>query len=288
MVKIGQSSNTPRLTYLDDPLHRGGVEVITFARLRAMPAGGFAPPVQRADFHVLAIVDSGQGRVTVDFVEHRLEGHDVVWIRPGQVHCWNDVTAIAGTVVMFRPDAASGHSTIDAPYGPARWQTTPSRALVRLAAEHLRREHDALHADQMADSNVILRALLEVLLVRVLDKAPVHRETRKTFRAYAAAVDLHHATCRQVSWYARTLGYSDRTLSRATQDAVGRTAKQFVDDRVLLEAKRLLTQADITIAECAKRTGFNDAANFSKFFRSRSGLSPSEFTARLSSTTPSQ
>jgi AraC-like DNA-binding protein len=285
MVKTGQTSDPRRLSYFADRLHSGGVEVITFARLRTMPAGGSAPPVQRADFHVLAIVDSGRGRVTVDFVEHRLKGHDVVWIRPSRVHCWNDVAALAGTMVMFRPDAASGESTVDDPYGPVSWQPSSSWALIRLAAEHLRREHDALRVDQLAGSNTILRALLEVLLVRVVDGAPLQREMRRAFIAYAEAVDIHHATSRQVSWYARRLGYSDRTLSRATQNAVGRTAKQFVDDRVLLEAKRLLAMANITVAECARRTGFDDAANFSKFFRSRSGLAPGEFAANLFSAT---
>ncbi|MGH3280069.1 MAG: AraC family ligand binding domain-containing protein [Trebonia sp.] len=51
----------------------GGVEVTTFACLRTMPAGSSHPPVQRADFHVLAIVASGHGTVTVNFVHHRLE-----------------------------------------------------------------------------------------------------------------------------------------------------------------------------------------------------------------------
>ncbi len=65
------------------------------------------------------------------------------------------------------------------------------------------------------------------------------------------------------------------------KEATGRTAKEFVDDRVILEAKRLLAHDGTTVAECARRTGFDDPANFSKFFRSRCGLPPGAFTADM-------
>jgi AraC family transcriptional activator of pobA len=90
-----------------------------------------------------------------------------------------------------------------------------------------------------------------------------------------------HRPARKAALYARRLDYSPRTLNRATQETVGRTAKQYVDDRVVLEAKRLLAHSDITVAECASRTGFDDPANFSKFFRARTGLTPGTFAARV-------
>jgi AraC-like DNA-binding protein len=105
-------------------------------------------------------------------------------------------------------------------------------------------------------------------------------ERPEVFAAFASAVDSHFSTSREVGWYARRLGYSERTLRRATQAATGRTAKQFIDDRVVLEAKRLLVHSHATAAECARHTGFDDAANFSKFFRRRTGLAPGAFARR--------
>jgi AraC-like DNA-binding protein len=122
--------------------------------------------------------------------------------------------------------------------------------------------------------------LLEVLLLRVNECAPAPPATREIFAAYAAAVDAHYATSRDVPWYARRLGYPPRTLSRATHETVGRSAKQFIDDRVVLEAKRLLAHTDITVTESARRTGFDDPANFPKFFRAHVGLAPGAFAAR--------
>jgi AraC-like DNA-binding protein len=57
-------------------------------------------------------------------------------------------------------------------------------------------------------------------------------------------------------------------------------SRQFIDDRVVLEAKRLLAHTGVTVTECARRAGFDDPANFSKFFRARTGLTPGAFAAR--------
>jgi AraC family transcriptional regulator, transcriptional activator of pobA len=280
MVRNGQSAAIRMLRYQAGGAPDGGVEVTTFPRLRTMPAGSSNPPVQRADFHVLAIVGSGQGTVTVDFVLHRLEPGTIVWIRPGRVHRWDDITGVDGTLVLFRPESVPHGSPGADPLGPVSWRPPGRPALVRLAADHLRREYDAARAHPLPGSSAILRALLEVLLLRASDCAPPPPAGREAFTAYAAAVEAHYAASRQVNWYARRLGYSPRTLSRATQEAVGRSAKQFIDDRVVLEAQRLLAHTGITVTECARRAGFDDPANFAKFFRARTSLTPGAFAAR--------
>ncbi|HEX6450466.1 MAG TPA: helix-turn-helix transcriptional regulator [Trebonia sp.] len=280
MVKNGQQIAIRMLRYQDGGALDGGVEVGTFARLRTMPAGSRHPPVQRADFHVLATTGSGRGAVTVDFVRHGLEPGTIVWIRPGRVHRWDDIAGVDGTLVLFRPESVPHGSPGADPLGPVSWRQPGRPALVRLAADHLRREYDAVRARPLPGSTAILRALLEVLLLRVSDCAPPPPAGQEAFTAYAAAVEAHYATSREVTWYARRLGYSPRTLSRATREAAGRSAKQYVDDRVVLEAKRLLAHTGITVAECARRAGFDDPANFSKFYRARTGLTPGAFAAR--------
>lgn len=77
--------------------------------------------------------------------------------------------------------------------------------------------------------------------------------------------------------YARTLGYSGRTLSRATLAGAGLNAKEFVDRRVVLEAKRLLAHGDRTAAQISDQLGFVNPSQFSKYFLHRTGQSPIEF-----------
>jgi AraC family transcriptional activator of pobA len=53
-----------------------------------------------------------------------------------------------------------------------------------------------------------------------------------------------------------------------------------IRDRVLLEAKRLLTNADMTAAEIAYELNFEDNSYFSRFFKKYEGVGPDEFRKR--------
>jgi AraC-like DNA-binding protein len=107
--------------------------------------------------------------------------------------------------------------------------------------------------------------------------SPIVEEATQTFLRFRDAVETRFASTRRLEDYARTLGYSTRTLSRASMDAGGVGAKEYIDRRVLLEAKRLLAHGDQPAAKIAIRLGFSSATNFSKFFRQRTGMTPLAF-----------
>jgi hypothetical protein len=89
------------LHYTPAPGAGFGVEVLSFERLRRMDPERRRTLPQRPDFHVLALVRSGTGRHTADFVDHPLRERSVVWIRPGVVHRWTDVEELDGPLVLF-------------------------------------------------------------------------------------------------------------------------------------------------------------------------------------------
>jgi AraC-like DNA-binding protein len=176
----------------------------------------------------------------VDFVRHPLDADRVIWIRPGWTHSWDDIRAVTGSVVLFRAEFVPAGSPGADPLGPTGWRQATRPDLVRLAADHLRREYAAAVAGPRPGSAAILRHLLEALLLRVGDGAPRPSDGREVFTAFSRAVEAEYPRSREVAWYARRLGYAPRTLRRATREAVGIGAKRFIDDRVVLETKRLL------------------------------------------------
>ena len=56
---------------------------------------------------------------------------------------------------------------------------------------------------------------------------------------------------------------------------------QLIDDRVVLEQKRLLAHTDISVKELAERTGFEEPTNLVKFFRQRTGTTPQAFRSQM-------
>ena len=86
-------------------------------------------------------------------------------------------------------------------------------------------------------------------------------------------------TAHDVGHYARQLGYSSRTLGRATRAVAGETPKQAIDRRIILEARRLLAHSDRPITVVSRELGFGDPSNFSTFFVRWTGVAPTAFRA---------
>jgi AraC-like DNA-binding protein len=86
----------------------------------------------------------------------------------------------------------------------------------------------------------------------------------------------------QVQYFADALGLSVKTLNRACLAATGHATKSCINQRITLEAKRLLAHTDAAIQAIAIDLGFDDPTNFVKFFKREAGLTPGQF--RLSQT----
>ncbi len=161
----------------------------------------------------------------------------------------------------------------------------PDLAAVNRAVDHLAAEFGCGRGLPAEVHTEVLRHLFTVLVLRLAYlTAPVGSSVpapSETFERFRAAVEREFATSHRVADYARALGYSPRSLSRASLAAAGVGAKEFIDCRVVLESKRLLAHSELPAARIADRLGFDDAANFSKFFAHRTGLSPGAFRASL-------
>jgi AraC family transcriptional activator of pobA len=101
------------------------------------------------------------------------------------------------------------------------------------------------------------------------------------YAAFEGLVDAHFLDHWPIRRYASTLNLSESTLDRLCRTYGGRTAFQTVQDRVLLEAKRLLIYTPSSIAVVAQRLGFADQAYFSRFIRARTGGPPSDLRRDL-------
>ncbi|MEU0781099.1 AraC family transcriptional regulator [Streptomyces sp. NPDC006173] len=264
-----------------------GLEVIPLAALRAASRSrGTGPDVpQRPACHHLLTLASGTARPAVDFTAYDVRPGSWLWARPGQVLQWGDLTHAEGTLIVFErhvPDPATVCAAgLDDPH--ARVLRTPDAedaVSLRAAVDHLRQEFTGRGGLPAGAHATVLRQLLDVLILRVAHLGtpgdPGHAPS-ETFLRFRGAVERDFAHTRRVDDYAVALGYSTRTLSRATLDTAGVGAKEFVDRRVVLEAKRLLAHTDLAAARIAAQLGFSSATNFAKYFHQRAGQAPIAF-----------
>ncbi|MGW8375592.1 AraC family transcriptional regulator [Streptomyces sp. ODS28] len=294
-------SPIPEVSFAPPPGTPAGIEVMSLETLRARVPGGRMPDApQRPDFHHLLTLSSGTLRHTVDFDACELRPGDWLWVRPGQVQQWAGPLACEGTFVLFEPgfldqetaaaarlDTSWGSPPVLRPEGARREALGSAAAL--LAAEFAL---PTAEAPAPATHAAVLRHLLSALALRLDWPAPRVPEEGATdgpygtYLRFRAAVERDFARTRRVEDYARELGYAPRTLARAAYAAERVGAKELIDRRVLLEAKRLLAHSALPAAAVARRLGFRDAANFSAYFAKGTGTSPAAFRASVRGTAP--
>jgi AraC-like DNA-binding protein len=253
-----------QLTY--QPVSSGApVEVMRFDRLRELNRGG----TQRADFHVFAVVEDGRGSVDVDFEEHRLARRTVVWVPPGAVHRWEEIATLDGRLVLFIPGAPFTRTPMPDRGGAGIVPETEWSRVIG-ALDHLESESTA-EARIPLVPELLLTALIERLRSTL---SALRRRPSSPFEAFRTRVEQQFRSHHDAAYYARGLGYSPRTLSRLVGNATGRTAKRYIADRVVLEAKRLLAHDRHNSVSVAAELGFSDPTNFSSFFRNATGMPP--------------
>jgi AraC-like DNA-binding protein len=186
-------------------------------------------------------------------------------------------------VVTFddRLAAGAGDHWPDHPEAPSGWQLEGEdedaviSEFAQLSVDCERHRAGPLAAE-------LLRHQLTVLLLRIalLTRGPaVLGAEARTFARFRRRLESGHPRSRRVEDYADEMGCSVRTLTRASLAVTGRTAKQVVDDRVALEARRLLACTPLSVAEVGRHLGFPEPTNFGRFFHREVGSSPGQFRA---------
>jgi AraC family transcriptional regulator, transcriptional activator of pobA len=95
--------------------------------------------------------------------------------------------------------------------------------------------------------------------------------------SFRGLLESNFKTIKSVSEYASMLKITNKTLSNATLHLLGKTPKQLIDERVLLESKRLLKHTNATIKEIGFELGFIEPTNFIKYFHKHEQKTPVDF-----------
>lgn len=101
--------------------------------------------------------------------------------------------------------------------------------------------------------------------------------SRLIFEQFIRLVGEYHTKYRNVGFYADKLCLTPKYLSKLIKTATGRSAPEWIDSYVILEAKNLLKYSDMTIKEIVYRLNFPNQSVFYKFFKARTGMTPTDY-----------
>lgn len=146
---------------------------------------------------------------------------------------------------------------------------------------------------EMSSKDELQLSMLQMMLKRLLilctrlykeqnQMISLEQSGQDLIREFNFLVEKHFRSMHTVSDYADLLHKSPKTISNLFAKMGARKPLQYIQDRIKLEARRLLKHSDKPVTEIAYELGYEDIHAFSRFFKKQEGVSPSKFREKSS------
>jgi len=248
----------------------------------------------RHAFYHLVMFTKGSGSHTIDFVKFEVQPFQIYFMAPGQVHSWDFTSRTDGYIIHFAADFFrsfllnpnyldqfsffSGNSQQSVCQLPGYIHPEVTELFERLLREA--NQHPLLNMDMICLRLLELFITVERHTTRP-GTASLTGHTSMQLRNFQQLINQYFRTKRLPKDYAAMLYITPNHLNALCRELLGKTAGDVIRDRILLEAKRLLTNADMSILEIAYDLNFKDNSYFTRFFRNYEGITPEEFRKKF-------
>lgn len=249
-------------------------------------------PVHRESFYQIVLFTQGHEEVAIDGCRRTVNPGEVACSRPGQVWTWNAGTRLEGYVLIFEEQFLLSffndpHFLEHFPY----LQVSRSSPFLYPDAQLQER---LLHLFQLMKAEIddaenkdqhILRAMLYEALM-LLNRAEIATNDAslsmevspsRYIDRFTHLADISYMEHRDVEYYADRLCITSNYLNRLISQHFGVTTKQYLNNKTVAEAKRLLEYTSLTVSEITDRLHFDSPSYFVRFFRKAAGLTPTEY-----------
>ncbi len=255
---------------------------------RSRPSEWTIRPHSHSDLHQIFLLQTGGGNVIIEGARHRVLAPALVTIPATAVHGFdwkeNSTGWVLTIAAVFYDHLVRDHADLAGLFGPSHLlalDVATQAQTADWAADLLRELGWSATGHRAAAEASVLR--IAVLAARLAD-ADRSRQVGIAKTPAAALVALFRARVEErfrrrepITVHAAALASSASALRSACQRIAGRSPTQILDDRALLEAKRLLLYSPLSVSEIAYSLGFNDPAYFSRFFARQERSSPSVY-----------
>ncbi len=245
------------------------------------------------EFYQIIWFRHGKGNHRVDFTDYPVTDNTIFFVAPGQIHAFDGTGNYEGVIILFNvsflADEESSESiflkyNVFNAYDSSPYYKVGNEEAERLMflVNEMNREYTLTGAFAHKD---YMQYLLRLFLVRVQRSGERKEEAKlyvsnianRTFVRFRQLLEQNFHNVHTVQEYADMLNISARTLTKYVSQSAHSSPLQIINDRIVLEAKRLLQHTSLNIKEIGYSLGFEDPSYFAKFFKRQEGIMPSEF-----------
>jgi AraC family transcriptional activator of pobA len=248
---------------LDSFSQQAGANSFYIERLAAhLRNHSFVNDAHKHDFYLILYITQGGGEHTIDFkTYHALPGSFFV-MTPGQVHSWKLKPGTDGFIIFFDNEFVQFPSN---PYIKPR----DIGALDVIVSETYKE-----------DDTKIRRAWLKVLLLKLStyyqENGTINGTTFK-IRQLEQLIDKNFLKLKKPADYANLMNLAPAYLNNLCKKHLGKTLSDLINERIVLEGKRLFAYTDLNVAQVSNKLRFSEPSYFVRFFRKNAGVTPEQF-----------
>ena len=265
----------------DDPSEGISIERLAFEDL---PAIGEWEQPERHDRHSFFLLEKGSVIMEIDFEHYQIRSPAAIYMHPDQVHRiigFDNVTVAAWA--MTNESLNSEYLQLLEEISPATPVTLPPDMFkllceaTALCIKIAERKKDLVYRSLLKDQGNALVGL--IIATYTAQTKPVDRLTRSEFvtKVFREALAQHFTEIKRPADYAEKLHLSTAYMNECVRSVTGHPVSYHIQQRVILEAKRLLYHSDRSLKEIAAGLGYHDYPYFSRLFTKVVGIAPLTF-----------
>lgn len=253
----------------------------------------------RINYFQLLLINKTGGNLWIDSVKYELKEKSIYSVAKGQILKFDLVNEQDGFIIIFSDEFIyKNPSDLD-------WVNTlkifnyyennseillTDAAYLELLSLYNKMQNEfSTQFETLRDGllNNLLKAFLVISERNQTIISPSRRKRKNSDVQYLLSfkkiLEDHFKESRSVNFYADTMNITTKKLNRVITNSFGKSTKKIIEDRILLESKRLLVHTNHTVKEIGSSLGFTDPTNFNKFFKKYQNITPVNF--RLEQTT---
>lgn len=250
----------------------------------------------RHNYYEICVFDNGAGQHDIDFTSFRIKPKSIHFLSPGQVHLISREEDYHGYLLVFTRDFYSWDLQkkdllFDLPF----FNNNNAKPILELndnefeefisIIENILKEK----ASVLKSKTEIIRAYLHIFLLKCKEEfiskqenfVSIENISAKTVNHFKLLLEESFRELHFVKEYADMLSISPIRLNKLVKEMTGKNASDLIIDRIVLEAKRLLSYTELSTKEIGFQMNYDDPSYFCRVFRKETGITPTEFRKNL-------
>lgn len=241
----------------------------------------------RDNGHVFILQEKGTTHIEIDFQQHRIAAPAIIYIHPDQIHrVIGFEKATLTSWIITNENLLPDNLQLLTDLNPVKALTLDKEtyaiisATANLCFQLRERKHERLY-------NVILKESCNTLVALVISQYLAEKKITDSSsrfelvaKSFKSMLEYNFTTVKSPGQYAKALNISAPYLNECVRTATGYPVSHHIQQRVILEAKRLLFHSAKSVKEIAGELGYDDFSYFTRLFVKIVGMTPVAFRAK--------